>query len=248
MIRALDEASKNIRLPEPIQMPKQPIHAKDYREITEDGGIGYDWRNQHETKEEYESSTPPTFHVNTIISPLWIDSIGVVCQKPKQPEETGLGLALWGHSEFEWTSAPRFTEQPSYTNGNHGHETSSSLSSLSSLTSLTCLPQFGIAEVNIVEYEIIEGLESSPNHVGVVKWTDEVLEWDPSVKLTPPTPAMLCSLLPHITPAYEEFEQLADPTDAVVIEEGVVEGSSESEAEDGGVEVDGWGEAGGSTL
>ncbi|KAH9949230.1 hypothetical protein B0H21DRAFT_820238 [Amylocystis lapponica] len=144
------------------------------------------------------------FCASTVLSPLRMNNLTAPSDL-KQWKETG--LMLWGHSAFEWTPVPQH-QLTACTSKHHSHKTSSTMSSLSSLSSLASLPQLDDSRLDVDDHDDMDGLQCYPRVAGVSRMANKVLEWDLESKPTPPTPAMLPSLLPDVAPAYEHTQEV----------------------------------------
>ncbi|KAH9922276.1 hypothetical protein B0H21DRAFT_175395 [Amylocystis lapponica] len=89
--------------------------------------VDYGIRDQNETEQEYEYSTP-MFLVNTVLSPLQIDSLTSFSDFKQRKETSRIGLMLSGHSDFEWTPAAPLPKQlTDDTNKHHDNQMPSNM-------------------------------------------------------------------------------------------------------------------------
>ncbi|KAH9917757.1 hypothetical protein B0H21DRAFT_713213 [Amylocystis lapponica] len=143
-------------------------------------------------------------------------------------KDTGVGLILWGHPEFEWRSAP-LPEQPiSPMERYRGRRTSApiiSLEPLSYLDRLSLLHHLNAIEASVPESDDVEYLGRDSHMDKVLGWADDVMRCQPTISVPPRTPLMRPVVLPGS--AYDEDM----PIDVVLDEEAVVEDGCEVEME-----------------
>ncbi|KAH9941464.1 hypothetical protein B0H21DRAFT_710581 [Amylocystis lapponica] len=161
--------SRAPRLTLPSTLP-----STDYREILEgDRDLDYDCSDKQETKQVHENSAPVDF-INTILNELRIGDVRQAAVK--QATGTGLGIAFWGDSEFEWR---QLTEEPA-------------------------VPRHGIV-VHPIICDDIEDIRSHPHVAEVLGWSDKVFDRGSGVKQTPPTPVVVPSLLSDVVSLHTRF-------------------------------------------
>ncbi|KAH9922271.1 hypothetical protein B0H21DRAFT_766198 [Amylocystis lapponica] len=178
----------------PIRMPKPTLPLQSYRGILEgDWDVGMYLNDKQNTRQKFDK---PPLHVSAdiVFDPFRPDSPVVADVSAGHLEHAVAHLSLRDDSPLGWPPASHLLKHPTpRTERLWAHKSSSSLSSLDYSPILP--PLLMKCEVANIDDDDDDDLESPVNVERILRWSDKMLQWDPTTEPMPTMPKALSSQL-----------------------------------------------------